>query len=197
MIQLNEDNKVSDEMQQLIVSRLGERQKKIERMQQMERSSKKRIMFPASIALVAACIIGFIFLIPTSQVSPLDELRIEPTTSVFRGSSAEKDAIVNLVNHKEYEKALEKTQELLHQSDVIITEINADINEDMDEESVYEEQQEQIENSDLRWLYIYLLVRNGKNEEAMEQINTYLARPVYAIHGEDAQALLKALKKNN
>ena len=64
-----------------------------------------------------------------------------------------------------------------------------------DEVLAYAEEAEQILNGELRWAYIYLLVREERKEEACEQLKLYLKLPRGVVqHREEAKALRKKLR---
>ena len=62
------------------------------------------------------------------------------------------------------------------------------------EEMAYEEELEKSANSELRWTYIYLLVRLNHNDEARKQLNIYLKNRQFCGHSAEAMALLEELK---
>ena len=185
----------ADELTAKVVSRLGNRQQKLEQIQQWEKqSSKKRPIY--WVTAIAACIAVVLLIVPlwTSPTSPLDDLNIAtPTTSAFRSATAEQTEIATLIEKKEYEKALVKTEKALRQSDLSIKELGGTGAIWNDEELMYEEEAEMMMNSELRWTYIYILVRMERNQEAKKQLKKYIKNAQYGDHTEEAKALLQSL----
>ena len=64
----------------------------------------------------------------------------------------------------------------------------------IDEVAEYEKQMLCTMNSELCWTYIYLLVKTGRNEKALQYIEYYINDAKYAFHIEDAKALRDAIK---
>ena len=130
-----------------------------------------------------------------AQMSPIDRLGIEvPSMTEFRSANAEFAEISSLVKRKNYDLALQKTRKALVQSDMAVRELDG-IGMDCDnEEMAYEEELEKSANSELRWTYIYLLVRLNHNDEARKQLKIYLKNRQFCCHSAEAMALLEELK---
>lgn len=189
---------INPELQRLITERLEEHERKLKRLREMEHTRKKREMKRyLSVVAIAACVLSLFVFFPISQSSPLDELNIQPSTMAFRNASPEISEISRLIEGEEYSAAIAKTEKALKASDEKIWLIKDTKKLYDDEESLYEEQMEYTNNSELRWMYIYALVNEGREKDAIKQLNLYLKCPQYCHNIEEAKALLKLLKKNN
>lgn len=184
----------------LIAERLGERKKKLDRMAEMEngmqtgKGKRRNLLILSS---VAACVLAALLVWPIyrAQMSPIDRLGIEtPSMTEFRSANAEFAEISSLVERKDYDLALQKTRKALAQSDMAVRELDG-IGMDCDnEEMAYEEELEKSANSELRWTYIYLLVRLNHNDEARKQLKIYMKNRQFCGHSAEAMALLEELK---
>lgn len=190
-----ENTNVSEELLQIISQRLGERDRKLKRMHEMALAKKKRSLnVSVGVIVIAACMLGLFLFVPTSRVSPLDELNIQPNSVTFRSASPEITEINRLVASKKYSDALAKTEKALSQSDKTIMAFEGlNDNSDDEEEMNYEKQMEYYGNSELRWTYIYTLVQCDRNKDAINQLKIYLKRPEYCENVDEAKALLKLL----
>lgn len=190
----------ADDQTRLIVSRLGERQRKWNRMQEMEVRLQKphtrhRRMFIVS-AMAASVILALVvWPLYQMQRSPLDKLDIgKPTMTEFRAASPELNEISQLMEKEDYQQAMIKTKEALRKSDRVISEFGGLGSMLDDEELMYEERLDAIANCELRWTYIYILVRMEQYKEAKKQIKRYLKDKDICEHYEEARALLQELK---
>ncbi len=190
----------ADARTRLIVSRLGERQRKWNRMQEMETRLQKtharqHRMFV--ISAIAASIILALVVWPLYQMqrSPLDKLDIgKPMMTEFRAANPELNEISQLMEKEDYELAMAKTKEALGKSDRTISELGGLGAMLGDEELMYEERLDAIANCELRWTYIYILVRMEQYKEAKKQLRRYLKDKDICEHYEEAKALLNELK---
>lgn len=194
------DKTGADPMTLLITERLAERKRKLNRMAEMERKIEKSLkamrlniyIISSAAAIALAAII--VWPIYRSQMSPLDRLDIAaPTMTEYRAAKAEMTEIALLVKEEDYEKAMLKTHNALVKSDYALKEIAGTGFECNDEEILYEEELEKSENSELRWTYIYILVRLDKDKEARKQLKIYLKDKKYSEHRNEALALLKEI----
>lgn len=191
-----ENPMISGEIQTLIVQRLGERDRKVRLMDEMKVARRKRHV-NRSLAILAAvaCLIGVILIVPTTRVSPLEELNIQPSSIVFRGASPEMTEIKRLIDAKNFNEALTITKQELTKSDRELSELN-DITLYLDDEEMdYEEHLEYVHNSELRWTYVYLLIQCEKDKEAIKHLKIYIKRPFCCENLEEAKNLLKYLKE--
>ncbi len=185
----------NDLLTQRIVNRLGERQQKLQLMQEWEHSSKVARISPVYYLIsAAACVAVVLLIMPLwNSSSPLDELGIEtPTMTEYRAATPEMSEITKLMEQKQYDQAVIQVEKLLEHSDVMVMELRG-IGSLDDEALLYEEEAEWSRNGELRWMYIYLLVRMEQNAKAKKQLKQYLKNP-YSEHLKEARSLLKALK---
>lgn len=186
---------VCDQLTEVIVARLAERKRKIERMREMEQPSHEiRFVGRAAALAAAACVAAIVMFAPWRRVSPVDELGIIPDMTEFRSASPEMTEIQRLLEKSDYAAALAKTEEALQCSDLELEELgNAGMALE-DEELEYEAQLERARNSELRWTYIYLLVKAGRNEDAVRALDLYIKDKEYCEHCDDAELLLDKLE---
>lgn len=187
----------NDELTRMIAQRLGERQRKLKRMQEMERPARRFHLYGGAIALAAAaCVALLLVYAPWRTASVLDELSIQqPVMVSFRSASPDLAEISRLMEEPDYEAALAATRKALQHSELGLKEFRDVLYEFGDEEMEYEEEQERLMNNELRWTYIYLLVNAGHYKEAVKELKIYLKRDKYCEHEEEARALLRELKK--
>ena len=190
----------ADALTQQIAGRLALRQQKLDLMEQWQQGSRhtarmRRIYIATAVAASIAALTIVVPMWRQSTASPLDELGIErPQLTEYRSAERVTAEIDRLIVAEDYEQALRKTLKALQQSDVAISElIYAPELWDDEEEAKYEEAAEWTHNSDLRWTYIYLLVKTGDNKTAKKQLKKYLKHPEYCQHEQEAKELLKRL----
>lgn len=183
----------------LIVARLGERKRKLERMSEMEHRLARRTtarLYTSIVSAVAAVVLLTLVLVPLwrMQISPLDKTGIsQPTFSDYRSGNADIAEITKLMNRQDYKQALTVTKKALHTSDIALKDLYGQDVEFDDEELVYEEELERNTNSELRWAYIYLLVKLNDVKEARRQLHKYLKAKDYCQHQAEAKALLEEI----
>ncbi len=189
-----------DELTSRIAQRLGERQRKLKQMEEWEHhsgASTKRLVM--TVMSVAACVTLLWFLIPSNSVSVVDELGIRPDMTEFRSASPELSAIKRMMDASEYEEALACVQKTLVVSDSTLQALKSE-DVSLEEEVEYEIHFERAMNSELRWLYIYLLSKTKRYEDALTQLELYMKDESNAPHIVTAKALFKAIeekKENN
>jgi hypothetical protein len=188
----------ADELDRRIIERLGERQAKLDRMAEMERGAKRTNLRPLAVALSVAACLAVVFLISPlwrSSLSPLDELGIAaPSMENYRAAQPELTEIMQLIEAQRYDEALAQAEKALGRSDVKLEELDYASATSGDEAVAYEAAEELVYNSELRWTYIYLLVRAEKNKEARRQLKIYLKDSKDAEHEDEARALLEKIK---
>lgn len=183
----------------LIVARLGERRRKLERMAEMEHRLTRRTtarLYTGIVSAMAAVILLTLVLVPLwrMQISPLDKTGIsQPKFSDYRSGNADIAEITKLMNRQDYKQALTVTKKALHTSDIALKDLYGKDVEFDDEELVYEEELERNTNSELRWAYIYLLVKLDDVKEARRQLHKYLKAKDYCQHQAEAKALLEEI----
>lgn len=186
----------NDELTQRIANRLGERQRKLQQMEQWEQQSRRPSFRLSALAFVAAACVAALFVFaPWKTVSPVDELGISPNMEEYRSASPELAELQRLMEKPDYKAALLYAEKALAKSDKEVRVMMEVFDVYEDEEMEYEEQLEREINSQLRWTYIYLLVKNDRNDVAIKQLKLYLKDKAYSEHRDEASALLKKLKK--
>lgn len=190
---------VADGDTMLIVARLGERKRKLERMAEMEQRLARRTtarLYTSIVSAMAAVVLLTLVLVPLwrMQISPLDKTGIsQPKFSDYRSGNADIAEITKLMNRQDYKQALTVTKKALHTSDIALKDLYGKDVEFDDEEFVYEEELERNTNSELRWAYIYLLVKLDDVKEARRQLHKYLKAKDYCQHQAEAKALLEEI----
>lgn len=195
------DRKSADELTLRIADRLGRRQEKLDRMAEWERPARKIAWRPvvlSALAMAACLVVAFVVIAPwrTTEESPLDELGIAvPDFEDYRSAVPELSEISKLIANQQYADALPKVEAALEHSDRELRGLDMALLDNDDEVLAYAEEAEQILNGELRWAYIYLLVREERKEEACEQLKLYLKLPRGVVqHREEAKALRKKLR---
>ena len=188
----------ADELDLLIADRLGERQRKLDRMAVWERPARNVQLRPVMVALaIAAClVVAFVVIAPwKTTISPWDELGLEPPSrEALRAATPDMAEITQLIEAQNYDAAIVKTEQALAQSDRELRVLSDALLGGEDDELLYEEEMEQLHNSELRWTYIYLLLRMERNEDARAELKQYL-KYKDAPHRAEAKELLKLIKK--
>lgn len=190
---------VADADTMLIVARHGERKRKLERMAEMEQRLARRTtarLYTSIVSAMAAVVLLTLVLVPLwrMQISPLDKTGIsQPKFSDYRSGNADIAEITKLMNRQDYKQALTVTKKALHTSDIALKDLYGKDVEFDDEELVYEEELERNTNSELRWAYIYLLVKLDDVKEARRQLHKYLKAKDYCQHQAEAKALLEEI----
>lgn len=183
----------------LIVARLGERKRKLERMSEMEHRLARRTtarLYTSIVSAMAAVVLLTLVLVPLwrMQIPPLDKTGIsQPTFSDYRSGNADIAEITKLMDRQDYKQALTVTEKALHTSDIALKDLYGQDVELDDEELVYEKELEGNNNSELRWAYIYLLVKLDDVKEARRQLHKYLKAKDYCQHQAEAKALLEEI----
>lgn len=191
----NQQEIPNDELTQRIALRLGERQQKLQCMQEWNRPVRKiPLSRTLSVLSVAACVALILMVAPWRGASPVDELGIRPDLTEFRSGMPQMSEIERLLENSDYEGALLQVEQLLQSTDAEIEEMSAKANI-QDEVAEYEYQIMCSMNSELRWIYIYLLVQTERNEEALIQLKHYIGDEKYAHHKELAVALREKIEK--
>lgn len=187
-----------DQLDRLIIDRLGERKKKLDRMQRWERNR------PISIGRkwatgVAACITIAIvtapFVVPT--VSPPDEPEIGYSTTLFRAASEETVEIDRLIESGRYGEALTYVDKLIEENEGYIGQMEVPTEETEADEWTYEIELYRARISELRWVRIYLLTRMKRYKEAETELQIYLKETKHGEHSRDAEQLKEALKEKD
>lgn len=181
----------------LIIDRLGERQRKVERMDILEKASargRKRNMSILYTAIsIAACIALVAIVNPFANDNRRDFAMTRPDFSTFRAALPELVQVEAFIDAGEYYKALDLVEVKLEESDGCIKRAEKEPMFD-DEEWMYEYKAEKLLNAELRWTYIFLLVMVECDHTAVKQLKRYLKDEEYCLHREDAKDMLEALR---
>lgn len=187
----------ADDLDKKIIERLGARQEKLDRMAEMEQTARRAKLRPMAVVMAIAGLVVVAFLLTPlwrTTVSPLEELGIgAPAMENYRAATPEANEIAQLIEAKDYTKALTLAEKALSASDVKLEELDYALAAAEDEAMEYEAEAERAYNSELRWTYIYLLVQTGDRKEAKSQIRKYLKSPFSGEHAQEAEALKKIL----
>lgn len=194
------DRKNADELTLRISERLGKRQEKIDCMAEWERSDRRVKLHPivlSALAMAACLVVIFAIQMPRANGlgNPLDELGIAaPDFELYRSAVPDLSDITQLISDQRYADALPKVEEALIHSNSNLQELESALQNTDDEVLTEEKEAEQVLNGELQWAYIWLLVRDNKEEKAIEQIKQYLELPSHLIsHEEEARTLKKRL----
>lgn len=186
----------NEELNKLIMERLGERQYKVQRMQEMERRRKSRaLMLKRTVYAAAACLVVALMILPLHRTeNPLDTLGIDVTSSeIYRSSTPQSRAIAKLIDEGKYAEAQREVEGAIQESDDNISRIRSYCN--YDEEAEYMERLEQMDNAELRWLRACILVRTEQYKAAQKELNRYLRKKEFCDHEKEARELLEEIKK--
>lgn len=186
-----------NDVDKLIIDRLGERQRKVERMDVLEKASargRKRNMSILYTAIsIAACIALVAIVNPFANDNRRDFAMTRPDFSTFRAALPELVQVETLIDAGEYYKAIDLVEVKLKESDNNIKYAERKPMFD-DEEWMYEYKAEKLLNAELRWTYIFLLVMVECDHTAVKQLKRYLKDEEYCLHREDAKDMLEALR---
>lgn len=199
----NEERNGVDKM---IVDRLGERQRKLDRMSAWEKAAsggqKRNLRLLYAAISVAACIALVVVVNPflnggvmsggTSVINGTMEMT-RPDFSTFRAALPELLQVEQLIDAGEYYKALDIVEAKLEASDKKVKKAEKEPLYD-DEEWMYEYKAEKLLNAELRWTYIYLLVMVECDRTAVKELKKYLEDEEFCLHKKDADAMMRALK---
>lgn len=196
------DTNTDDILSAIITDRLGERQKKIDRMKEWDRKDSFKssaLRFGYIVTTIAACALAVWVLYPVQNknMEMLEDLGIVYSKSEFRAALQDMSEISNMIESKKYDDALIKTKDLMSQSDLVIDEFDGVGFNWNDEEQVYALKEEKLANHELRWTYIYLLVCTDDRREAIKQLKIYLKDKDYCEYETEAKKLLNELKKKS
>lgn len=195
MIDYENNGTQGESVQMKIVERLGERDRKIEKMNGMERAARKARISLYTAMSVAASLLLVVALNPfaSSGSDVIEELGImQPAFGNYRASVEGVADVEEFIGAGEYYKALDLVEELLKDSERSIKQAEKEPLFD-DEEWVYEYKSEKLFNAELRWTYIYLLVVIECERDAAKELKRYLKDTEFCLHKADAEKLLKAL----
>lgn len=189
----------SSDVDKMIAGRLGERQRKLDRIDEWEKASsrggKRKLYMLYTAISIAACIALVAIVNPFSDSGAQRSTLVmeRPSFSSFRAALPELVQAEELIDAGEYYKALDIVEEKLKDSDRDIKCAEKTPCYD-DEEWVYEYKAEKMLNAELRWTYIYLLVMVDCDRNAVKELKKYLNDDEFCIHREEAESMLDALR---
>ena len=190
----NEERNGVDKM---IVDRLGERQRKLDRMSAWEKAAsggqKRNLRLLYAAISVAACIALVVIVNPFAAGDRRAFTMEKPDFSTFRAALPELSQVEQLIDAGEYYKALDIVEAKLEASDKKVKNAEKEPLYD-DEEWMYEYKAEKLLNAELRWTYIYLLVMVECDRTAVKELKKYLEDEEFCLHKKDADAMMRALK---
>lgn len=180
----------------LIVARLGEHQRKIERLNQIRQSGRKRIGTAAWywVASAVACVAIVFALVPgLLRDDTLSTLNLEqPSLQEYRGSAC--NAIESAMDSGNYKVALELTESAITASEFEIKEYQS-VNSSNSQESEYMMMLERQNLEDLIWTKIYLLVRSGDEDGVLKTCELYMENADFQVYRTDVENILMKIKK--
>ena len=183
-----------DEVERLVIDRLGKRQEKLDRIAQWESAAKHRVRALYAVISAAACL-AIVFVTTDlfrDNGNVIDELGIQaPRMEVFRSAAPEFMAVEKYMAEGEYYKALDVAEVALKKSDKTVKTYEK---ESLwgDEEWEYEYKYERLMNSEMRWAYIYLLVLADCERDAVKELKKYLQDMDFCQHKGEAESMLRA-----
>ncbi len=198
------DRNHADELTLRIAERLGKRQQKLACMDEWDAGTHQRMKWQPKLVIpvfaVAACLAAAVVILsPVSNHSGnlLEETGVSvPEFEAFRSAVQEQEEVAQLMSEQKYTEAMQKAEAALALSDSELQKMEHALQMNDDEVLADEKKTEQVVNGELRWAYIYLLLREGRQEEAYEQIKLYIKLPPDCIsHLDEAQVLMKKLKE--
>lgn len=195
MTEQNNMNHLNDDIQQRIVERLGERERKLGKIVAWERASRKGHISLYTAVSVAASLLLVVLLNPFASGggNVYEELGImQPGFSSYRSSMDGVAEVERLIDDGECYEALDIIENLLKESERNIKNAEKTPMFD-DEEWVYEYKSEKLFYSELRWTYIYLLIVLECENSAVKELKRYIADDEFCIHKAEAEKLLRAL----
>lgn len=200
-----------DNPDKLIISRLGEHQRKLDFIVRCERDEKcdnvhgeksgnsggKRhipsVFRKTMYALIsaAACAVVFLIVYPMLKSGSLSEMQLpQPALSEYRGAGMSRLSL--LMEEKKYEEALQLTDVELFALDSEISEIagpDASIEEKRYAEALYGASRE-----DLLWCKIYILTRLEKENDLKICCEEYLHNSDYETYKDDVEKIMKKMQ---
>lgn len=190
--------KDADALTQRMIERFGRRQQKINQMKEWEASISHRRSRMFYVSACAACLALGLALTPflsDHYFSKDDKIHVSaPSFSGWRSAADGLQRLGELMEAGENDAALLLAEKLLLQSDSVVDSWKESAIP-MNEETEYEHALLTMENEELRWACIYLLIKLDKRQKALHQLERYLQQTDSGEHMEEAKELLKVLKK--
>ncbi len=182
----------------LIVARLGERQRKLSRIKELEKSKKNhtakviRVMSYAGLSVAACVAIVFAVMPGLSGYNRLDGLDLAtPSFAEYRGGSS--SPIEEAIQSCDFATALELTDESIAQSELSIKEYRSSGSENV-EESKYMIAIEKEYLETLIWTRIYVLVQMKDEMNLIPACEAYLEDIDFQLYRGEVEKILKKIK---
>ena len=180
-----------------MIERFGKRRQKINQMKEWEAAISQKRSRIFYVSACAACLVLGLTLTPffsNYYFSPEDEIHISaPSFTEWRSATDGQQRLSELMQAEKNDSALLLVEELLMKSDSVL-ESWYDSAIPINEETEYEHALLTIENEELQWACIYLLLKLDKRQKAVYQLERYLRQAEGGKHLEEAKDLLKVLK---
>lgn len=157
--------------------------------------SRRKWLIPTVAAVVAlASILLFVFEpFAKPKENLVDKLGIAaPNMGAYRAAIPELKTIEDQIGQGDYYAAVDIAEDALKKSEKALSQF-AKKPHFGDEEWEYEYQSEKLLNSELRWMFIYLLMMVEDDRTAIKEVKKYLKDPDFCIHKGDAESILRAL----
>lgn len=185
-----------DNLDKRVVERQGESNDKRSNIGCCKNVSAKRCYFFSAVIIAVVCLVVVFFVVPfdSGKGDVLDDLGIEqPEFENYRAASPDVVKVERLLDEGDVYEALDLAESLLKTSDKKIKLLEQSPLYD-DEEWLYEYQAEKIFNSEMRWVYIYLLVVLECERDAVRELKRYIADKEYSTNIEEANRMLMMLE---
>ena len=193
---MDKKNLEGDNLDKRVVERQGESSDKRRNIGCCKNVSAKRCYFLSAVIIAVVCLVVIFFVVPfdSGKGDVLDDLGIEqPEFENYRAASPDVVKVERLLDEGEVYEALELAESLLKTSDKKIKQLEQSPLYD-DEEWLYEFQAEKIFNSEMRWVYIYLLVVLECEKDAVRELKRYIADKEYSTNIEEANRMMMMLE---
>lgn len=182
----------------LIVARLGERQRKLDRIKELEKSRRNhtakivRVMSYAGLSAAACIAIVFAVMPGLLSHNRLDGLDlVAPTFAEYRGGSS--NPIEEAIQGGDFALALDLTDEAITQSELNIKEYISSGNENIEEaEYMIAIEREYLET--IIWTRIYVLVQMEDENNLMSACEAYLEDSDFQVYRDEVEKILKKIK---
>ena len=179
-----------NDVDKLIAGRLGERQRKLERIGAIETAvvhkRKRNLSILYTAISIAACVALLVIVNPFAAGDRRAFTMEKPDFSTFRAALPELVQVEALIDAGDYYKALDLVEVKLKESDKNIKYAEKEPMFD-DEEWMYEYKSEKLLNGELRWTYIYLLFMVECDHTAVKELKKYLKDEEFCLHREEAK----------
>lgn len=185
-----------DNLDTLIINRLGEYQRKIDFINKnIRKRSEKILLFKKvsyTVLSVAACLVVLFAISPmVFKSNDISSISVTvPSFSEYRGSTF--NNIESLISNGRYEDALSSVNLELSALEKEIREMS--LTEMGGDEESYLITLYEGEKEELMWSKIYLLVKLGKKDELSTTCNNYLNYSSFAKHRSDVKNILKKIQ---